>query len=110
MSQEHESTPPTGDLPEQEAQALSVLRNVWTAREQSSADIEEACGNTKSCKAMANVGFQGMVDGGAAPSDDTSVNNDLRAAWRNTLAREGKLDPEASSVRELIYHPSDRQQ
>jgi hypothetical protein len=27
---------------------------------------------------------------------------DLRSAWRNTLRREGKLNPEAGSVRDLV--------
>lgn len=32
-NEEHETARPTGDLSEQDAQALSVLRNVWAARE-----------------------------------------------------------------------------
>jgi hypothetical protein len=73
--------------------ALDVLREVWSAQGQTSADLDEACGTTKSCKKMADVGFEGMAD---------DADGDLRTAWRNTLRREGKLNPEAGSVRDLV--------
>jgi hypothetical protein len=41
---------------------------------------------------MANVGFHDMAE------DDA----DLRAAWRDRLQREGKLNPEGGSVADLI--------
>jgi hypothetical protein len=72
--------------------ALDVLREVWSGQGQTSADLDEACGTTKSCKKMADVGFEGMAD----------PDGDLRSAWRNTLRREGKLNPEAGSVRDLV--------
>ena len=62
-------------------EALEVLRGIWSAQGQTSADLDEACG-TKSCKRMTDVGFDGMADDG-----------DLRTAWRDRLEREGKLDP-----------------
>lgn len=74
-------------------EALEVLRGVWSAQGQTRADLDEACGNTKSCKNMQNVGFDGL----AADAD-----GDLRAAWREQLQREGKLNPEAGSVRDLV--------
>jgi hypothetical protein len=70
--------------------ALEVLRGIWSAQGQTSADLDEACG-TKSCKRMTDVGFDGMADDG-----------DLRAAWREKLEREGKLNPGAGSVRDLV--------
>jgi hypothetical protein len=73
-------------------EAVEVLRGVWNAQGQTSADIDEACGTGKTCKKMADVGFDGM----AGPSGD------LRAAWRATLEREGKLNPDADSVAELV--------
>lgn len=72
--------------------ALQVLREVWSARGQTSADLDEACGTTKSCKKMADVGFDGMA----------GTDGDLRAAWRERLRREGKLDPRADSIRDLV--------
>jgi hypothetical protein len=73
-------------------EALQVLRGIWSAQGQSAADLDEA-GAGKSCKRMADVGF-GDVDG-----DD-----DLRAAWRARLEREGKLGP-GGSLADLVLGP-----
>jgi hypothetical protein len=77
-------------------EALDVLRGVWNAQGQTAEDIEEACGNTKSCKRMADVGFDGLAE---------ETDGDLRLAWRTQLAREGKLNPDAGSVRDLVLPP-----
>ncbi len=74
-------------------EVLGVLREVWSAQGQSAADIEEACGTTKSCKKMADVGFDGLAE---------ETDGDLQLAWRTQLAREGKLNPGAGSVRDLV--------
>ena len=74
-------------------EVLGVLREVWSAQGQTAEDIEEACGTTKSCKKMADVGFDGLAD---------ETDGDLRLAWRTQLAREGKLHPGAGSVRDLV--------
>jgi hypothetical protein len=76
--------------------ALDVLRGVWNAQGQTAEDIAEACGNTKSCKRMADVGFDGLAE---------ETDGDLRLAWRTQLAREGKLNPDAGSVRDLVLPP-----
>ena len=76
--------------------ALDVLRGVWNAQGQTAEDIEEACGNTKSCKRMADVGFDGLAE---------ETDGDLRVAWRTQLAREGKLNQAAGSVRDLVMGP-----
>ena len=73
--------------------ALEVLREVWSAQGQSAEDVEEACGTTKSCKRMTDVGFDGLAE---------ETGGDLRLAWRTQLAREGKLDRDAGSVRDLV--------
>jgi hypothetical protein len=72
--------------------ALDVLRGIWSAQGQTSADLDEDCGTTKTCKKMAGVGFDGLA----------GADEDLRTAWRARLEREGKLDPEGGSVRDLI--------
>jgi len=77
-------------------EALDVLRGVWSAHGQTAEDLEEACGNTKSCKRMADVGFDGLAE---------ETDGDLRLAWRTQLAREGKLNPDAGSVRDLVLPP-----
>jgi hypothetical protein len=60
--------------------ALAVLRDIWQARGQIGPEVEELFGPAKTCKRMRDVGFDGVDD-------------DLRAAWRDRLAREGKLRP-----------------
>ena len=79
---------------------LEVLRGVWTAQGQTSADPDEACDTTKSCKKMADVGFDGLA----------GADGDLRAAWRERLRREGKLDPQADSIRDLVLGSAEPRQ
>jgi hypothetical protein len=76
---------------------LNVLRDLWSAQGQSAADIEESC-TTKECKRMTDVGFEGLAE---------ETDGDLRAAWRTQLAREGKLNHEAGSVRDLVLRSGD---
>ena len=82
-------------------EALSVLRDIWHAREQSAADLDATLGHGrgKACKAMRHVGF-----GGAAEP----VDEDMRAAWRSRLEREGKLRPDGQSVADLLSERADR--
>ena len=85
-----------GKVPEmggKQEEVLDVLREVWSAQGQTAEDLEEACGTTKACKKMADVGFDGLAE---------ETDGDLRAAWRAQLAREGKLNPGAGSVRDLV--------
>jgi hypothetical protein len=77
--------------------AREVLREVWSAQGQTSADLDEACGPARSCKRMADVGFDGM----AGPDGD------LRAAWRDKLEREGKLNSGGGSLRDLVLGPAE---
>jgi hypothetical protein len=70
---------------------LEVLREVWDGQGQSRADLEEVCVPQKICKKMVTVGFEGMAEDG-----------DIRAAWRATLQREGKLRSDAPNIRDLV--------
>lgn len=79
--------------------AVEVLREVWSAKGQSAADLHEAFGAQKSCKRMQDVGFDGMATGDG--------DGDMRSAWRATLERDGKLDRGAVSVRDLVLGPQD---
>ena len=72
-------------------EALEVLRGIWSAQGQTSADLDDI-GTAKSCKRMADVGFDDLADSA----------DDLRSAWRATLERDGKLKPEAGSVADLV--------
>jgi hypothetical protein len=80
-------------------EALEVLRGIWSAQGQTSADLDEASGDRKSCKRMADVGFGDLAESG----DDA----DVRAAWRATLEREGKLKPGGGSVADLVLGPAE---
>lgn len=77
-------------------EALEVLRAVWRGQGQAAADLD-AAGEGKSCKRMTDVGFDDFGEG--AP--------DLKAAWRETLAREGKLRSEGGSVRDIVLGPAE---
>jgi hypothetical protein len=79
-------------MSDQPDEALGVLRGIWAAQGQTSADLDEACGNTKSCKRMADISFDGMA------GDD----EDLHTAWRSRLEREGKLNTGGGTVRDLV--------
>ena len=74
-------------------EALDVLRGLWSAQGQASVDLDELAAGHKACKRMADVGFGGQ----------TGDDEDLRAAWRDKLEREGKLNPAGGSVRDLIF-------
>jgi hypothetical protein len=81
-------------MSDQPDEALGVLRGIWAAQGQTSADLDEACG-TKSCKRMADINFDGLV----------GEDEDLRTAWRSRLAREGKLHTAGGTVADLVRGP-----
>jgi hypothetical protein len=78
------------------AEALEVLRDVWQAKAQTAADLDDSC--ESHCKRMTDAGV-GFDDYGA----DDAV--DRVTAWRARLEREGKLSP-AGSVADLILRPT----
>jgi len=80
---------------DRENEARDVLQTVWAARGMSSADLDPDCSPTKNCKNMIGVSFDGLAEPGS----------DLRAAWREKLAREGKLNTSGGSIRDLVLGP-----
>jgi hypothetical protein len=70
--------------------ALKVFRAVWSATGRTEDDLPE--GARKTCRNMANVGF-----------DRFAEEADPAAAWREHLAREGKLG--SSTVRDIVLGP-----
>ena len=78
-------------------EALGVLREVWNAQGQTAEDVEEAFVPAKSCKRMTDVGFEGLAE---------ETDGDLRLAWRTQLAREGKLNQDTGTVRDLVMGPA----
>ncbi|MFI5100950.1 MAG: hypothetical protein ACHQE5_10655 [Actinomycetes bacterium] len=75
---------------------VQVLRAVWAAQGQTSADLDAVLGPKKSCKNMKEISFDGMAEPGS----------DLREAWRDKLAREGKLSTAGGSIRDLVLGSS----
>jgi hypothetical protein len=69
-----------------------VLRTVWSAQGESSEEFDEDCSPTKACRNMVGVSFDGLAEPGS----------DLRSAWRDKLAREGKLNTSGGSIRDLV--------
>ncbi|MFC4946526.1 hypothetical protein [Pseudonocardia sp. GCM10023141] len=84
--------------------SLEVLRAIWTAKRQTRADIEQASPKAKVCKNMKNIGFGGLGGDGSGDADTTAVpvGEELRAAWRERLAQDGKLHNGAGSVFDLV--------
>jgi hypothetical protein len=76
--------------------ALTVLQTIWSADGQGSADLDDDCGPTKTCRNMREVTFDGFGEPG----------EDVAASWRATLAREGKLHAGPGSVRDLVLGPN----
>jgi hypothetical protein len=76
----------------QSDEALEVLRSVWAAQEESTAELDEDCSPTKNCKNMKDITFDGYAEPGS----------DLTGAWRDKLAREGKLSTSGGSIRDLV--------
>lgn len=75
-----------------------VLRSIWDTEGQR-LDVDEDCSPTKACRNMKDVSFDGLAEPGT----------DLGDAWRDKLAREGKLDQAGGSVRDLVFGPTDDQ-
>ena len=72
---------------------VAVLRAIWQQNPGTAAALDDECSPTKVCRNMKDVTFEGFAEDGG----------DIRAAWRNTLARDGKLA--GSSVADLIANP-----
>ena len=77
------------DEAESVPEGVTVLRAIWTARGEDGPDrlAEIGAGTGKVCRRLKDVG--------AGPIDD-----DQRLAWRELLAREGKLG--ATTIGELL--------
>ena len=93
------------ELDRESAQAVDVLREVWSASGQSRADLEDAFGSQKSCKRMQDVGFDdiAVLAWGGDPPGPPAADGDRQSAWQAMLEREGKLDRSGGSVRDLVF-------
>jgi hypothetical protein len=89
--------------PDDVEETVRVLRDIWSATGQTSADLEQRFGSHggKVCKNMARIGFGGMRADHGSGDTNTPVDEDVRAAWRARLERDGKLHPDAVSIGEV---------
>jgi hypothetical protein len=69
----------------------NVLQSVWMVSHDHY-ELDEDCSPTKPCRNMKDVSFDGWAESG----------EDLGAAWRAQLAREGKIDESAETLRDLV--------
>ncbi len=74
-----------------EETTADVLHSVWMVNHDHF-DLDEDCSPTKPCRNMKDVSFDGYAEHGS----------DLGVAWRAQLAREGKLNDSAGTVRDLV--------
>ena len=77
------------------ADGVHVLRALWSAEDRDRSELDEECGPVKPCRNMNDVGFDGFG----------VLGSDLKEAWRERLAREGKLG--SGSLRDLVDTPRD---
>src|SRR4051812_11955239 len=72
--------------------AVEVIRALWAVEGANSADLDDDCGPTKSCKNMKDITFDGFAEPGV----------DLGEAWRSKLQREGKINTTGHTIRDLV--------
>ncbi len=72
---------------------VQVLRALWSADDRDRSEVDEECGPVTPCRNMKDVSFDGLGEPGS----------DLAGAWRERLAREGKLG--SGSLRDLVDAP-----
>ena len=72
-------------------EAATTLRTIWQGTPGAMEDLDAECSPTKACRNMKDVTFDGFAEDGV----------DLATAWRNKLAREGKLG--SGTVADLVY-------
>lgn len=91
---EESGTNPTGNA----ESTRDVLTSVWQSQGDPAAALDDECSPTKVCRNMQGIDFSGFAEG------DT----DIRDAWRNRLAREGKLSESGQSIRDLVLGSDER--
>ena len=84
METEHTVQPSADD-------AVEVLRAIWDTAEDDRQALEE-CRPGHHCKNMRHVSFDDLGEG----------ETDAATAWRELLAREGKLDTSGGTIRDLV--------
>src|SRR4030081_3430153 len=103
--EEEEERP--SNLPNEGADALAALRNLWsdTGREHDFMEGEpERSGRATMEDIIGKVGYGDLehFDEGEATSDTHAAGQRLSAAWKKTMEREGKIVHEGTSMSDLM--------
>ncbi|MEY3147956.1 MAG: hypothetical protein RL688_1175 [Actinomycetota bacterium] len=77
---------------------MQVLRTVLETDNEALSELDEECSPTKTCRNMVGVTFDGFAEPGS----------DIGAAWRQKLAREGKLRTSGESLRDFVLRSPDQ--
>ena len=84
-------------MSDESAGAKQLLQNIWQVQGDSLPEVDEDCSPTKACKNVKDMNFDGFAEEGM----------DLRSAWRERLAREGKLSTGGGTIRDLVLGNTD---
>lgn len=76
-------------------QSADMTDTMWSSPDAEANDLDEDCNPNKVCRNAKAISFDGFAEEGG----------DVKAAWRETLAREGKLSTSTESVRDLVLGP-----
>lgn len=77
---------------------MQILRTVLETDNEALSELDEECSPTKTCRNMVGVTFDGFAEPGS----------DIGAAWRQKLAREGKLRTSGESLRDFVLRSPDQ--
>ena len=72
-----------------------VTDTMWSPADAVASSLHEDCNPNRVCRNAQAFSFDGFAEEGG----------DVSAAWRETLAREGKLNPTGDSIRDLVFGP-----
>ncbi len=76
-------------------QTGDVTDTMWSPADTEAIGLDEDCNPNRVCRNARAFGFDGFAEEGG----------DVPAAWRETLAREGKLNASGNSIRDLVFGP-----
>ena len=72
-----------------------VTDTMWSSADTETSSLDEDCNPNRVCRNARAFSFDGFAEEGG----------DVPAAWRETLAREGKLNTTGDSIRDLVFGP-----
>ncbi len=72
-----------------------VTDTMWSSADAEASGPDEDCNPNRVCRNARAFSFDGFAEEGG----------DVPAAWRETLAREGKLNTSGDSIRDLVFGP-----